>query len=98
MDDKTLKAIIGSVFKWDSIAFGYGEDLGGDNCELCKTFDCTKCPYYNGYNDCGPAYAIWRDLRDFGPSILSKATTKKEIHAAKQVWLELLSLLPQEEY
>ena len=98
MDDIVLKAIIGSIFKWDSIAFGYGEDLGANNCELCKTFSCINCPYYlhtetNRLGVCGPAYRVWRS----GTASI-KAKSKKEIHAAKQVWLELLSLLPQEEY
>jgi hypothetical protein len=48
MDAKTLKALKGSIDKWENIVSGKGEDEGIDNCPLCKMFkemeDCTECP------------------------------------------------------
>jgi hypothetical protein len=42
MDKKTLKALNGSIRKWQAIVKGTGRDYGIDNCPLCKLF------YYNG--------------------------------------------------
>ena len=48
MDAKTLKALEGSIMKWEKIVDGKGIDDGIDNCPLCKLFylngDCEECP------------------------------------------------------
>lgn len=42
-------AILGSIKKWENIAFSGGHDLGDKNCDLCKysdhnSFGCRLCP------------------------------------------------------
>lgn len=47
MDKATLKALKGSISKWESIVAGSGADNGCDNCPLCKKFykeECNGCP------------------------------------------------------
>lgn len=52
-DAKTLKALKGSIRKWEKIVTGTGVDKGKDNCPLCQKFqdrnpalgaDCIGCP------------------------------------------------------
>ncbi len=38
MNAKTLKALKGSIKKWENIAKGTGEDKGHINCPLCQIF------------------------------------------------------------
>jgi len=46
MEDKTLKALVKEIKKWEAIAAGEGADV--DNCLLCELFaeDCEGCPIY----------------------------------------------------
>jgi len=47
MDAKTLKALKGSIKKWEKIVEGMGVDEGADNCPLCELFfdeGCQGCP------------------------------------------------------
>lgn len=46
MNKKTLKALEGSIIKWDKIVDSTeGIDYGTANCPLCKAFDlCSECP------------------------------------------------------
>ncbi len=47
MNGKTLKALDGSIKKWNDIVNNDGEDDGITNCPLCKVFksdECTNCP------------------------------------------------------
>ena len=48
MDKKAVKALRGSIKKWERIVLGTGEDLGHDNCPLCKEYcresGCDGCP------------------------------------------------------
>lgn len=47
MDAKTLKALKGSIKKWEAIVAGTGIDAGSINCPLCGLFyhnDCLGCP------------------------------------------------------
>lgn len=46
MNAKTLKALKGSIRKWQRIVNGTGEDHGPDNCPLCKQFW-----HYDDYTD-----------------------------------------------
>ena len=49
MDAKTLKALKGSIRKWEGILCGEIEDGGSDNCPLCQLFIenvCRGCPVY----------------------------------------------------
>lgn len=38
MDADTLKALQGSIEKWEAIVAGTGEDKGAKNCPLCQMF------------------------------------------------------------
>lgn len=47
MDAKTLKALKGSIKKWEGIVAGTTTDLGANNCPLCRLFilfNCRGCP------------------------------------------------------
>jgi len=47
MKPKTLKALKGSILKWEKIVKGTGTNEGPRNCPLCKLFwfsDCLGCP------------------------------------------------------
>ena len=48
MDKKAVKALRGSIKKWERIVLGTGEDFGTRNCPLCKKYDrgtnCDGCP------------------------------------------------------
>lgn len=47
MNAKTLKALKGSIAKWEAIVAGTGVDDGSDNCPLCELFydnGCVGCP------------------------------------------------------
>lgn len=47
MNKKTLKALKGSIKKWEGIVAGTMLDLGPINCPLCSMFwlkDCAGCP------------------------------------------------------
>lgn len=57
MRENTIKAIVGSILKWDAIAQGCKIDTGGDNCPLCQMFsvgECFACPVkiYTGKEQC----------------------------------------------
>lgn len=57
MDKRTLKALKGSIKKWEKIVDGTGTDKGPDNCPLCKLFfdstDCLGCPVNNATGKTG---------------------------------------------
>ena len=47
MKPATLKALKGSIRKWERIVAGTGADNGWENCPLCKLHldkDCNGCP------------------------------------------------------
>lgn len=48
MDARTLKALKGSIKKWEGIVAGTEVDRANHNCPLCQQFwddgRCTKCP------------------------------------------------------
>jgi hypothetical protein len=49
LNKQTLKALKGSIKKWEAIVAGTGVDLGCDNCPLCERFllgmgSCVGCP------------------------------------------------------
>ena len=64
MNQKTIKALKGSIVKWEKIVDGTGIDEGGDNCPLCilVDFECNFCPVFNktGKIVCnGTPYVKW---------------------------------------
>lgn len=44
---EAIKAIKGSIAKWDLIAHGVIADRKSTNCPLCKEFYCYECPVYS---------------------------------------------------
>lgn len=68
MAPKTLKALQGSIKKWEGIVAGTAHDLGSDNCPLCKMFaympNCDGCPVAErtGVSSCcGSPYYDYKD-------------------------------------
>jgi hypothetical protein len=69
MDKKALKALKGSIKKWEGIVSGKGIDKGSENCPLCKLFYsgidyCSLCPIYQKTGDehCqNTPYIAWVD-------------------------------------
>lgn len=65
MDKKALKALEGSIRKWERIVQAKGKDNGRDNCPLCKLYydeDCEGCPVMKkiGSGCCeGTPYSDW---------------------------------------
>lgn len=82
MNNEILKALKGSIEKWESIIKGEDGDLAGNNCPLCKYFSlrCTnfsiKCPVYDKTrrDNCNETpYWKWRNHMDTEhPEQLSK--------------------------
>jgi hypothetical protein len=58
VNNETLKALKGSIEKWEKIVGCEEQDCGGDNCDLCKAHylngKCRSCPVYlrSGRNYC----------------------------------------------
>ena len=81
MDRKTLRALRGSIKKWEGVVAGTTEDKGSDNCPLCQLFNkewwqrCYGCPVRDatGQSFCfGTPYEVYRDRR-------TKTNAKKEL-------------------
>lgn len=92
MTKKTLKALRGSIQKWEKIVEGTGVDQGVYNCPLCQLFyrlDCKGCPVFErtGYPFCDKTpYREWED--DCTPELKKLAQAEVDF---------LKSLLPKEE-
>ena len=72
MDERTLKALKGSIRKWEGIVAGRVMDKGPDNCPLCKEFaieaiyPCKGCPVMSatGEDSCfGTPYTDWHEAQ-----------------------------------
>jgi hypothetical protein len=65
---ETLKALKGSIRKWEKIVLGTGRDEGALNCPLCRLFiedDCIGCPVFERTSKpaCGDSpYGDWEYL------------------------------------
>lgn len=102
MDARTLRALKGSIRKWQRIVAGTGADRGTDNCPLCAEFlvglkCCVGCPVREAtaLPGCvGTPYQKWGQL--FGHAYPFRATSKKKIAAAKAELKFLQSLLPKD--
>ena len=101
MNAKTLKALKGSIGKWENVVSGTIEDLGTENCSLCSLFhpqntgkdQCVGCPVYmhTGYSYCvGTPYSRWAKLTGGG----GRANTPSRIKAAEAELKFLKGLLP----
>ena len=101
MDHKTLKALKGSIRKWELIVAGKGVDRGESNCPLCKLFAhapnyCRCCPVMEetGQESCiGSPYDTWAHTGFWTPN---KKITDDESAIAAVLELEFLkALLPK---
>ncbi len=108
MKPKTLKALKGSIVKWERILRSpKAHDRGADNCALCEIFlknDCIKCPVRNATerNECLDSpwtpWAIHQDnahSRCFSP-YFREPFCKECMRLAKKELAFLESLLPKE--
>jgi hypothetical protein len=103
MNAKTLKALRGSIAKWEAIVASEGSDHGIDNCPLCQMFrivigfktisfktNCDGCPVKarTGHDGCrGTPYDEWD----------SGVADTPELVALAQAELDFLkSLLPED--
>ena len=106
MSRATLKALNGSIKKWEAIVAGTGRDLGSHNCPLCEKFmfksgeefeyGCYGCPVSQktGLGGCdGTPYTRWIHVT-FGRD--KKAVTKEQKDAAKKMLMFLKRLVPKE--
>lgn len=106
MDDKTRKALEGSIEKWATIVAGAGADGGTSNCALCKMFyhiNCFDCPVAkrSGREFCyGTPYQRWIKLQmqagNLGLSLT--ADTKGQKQAARDMLQYLKELHPDYQY
>lgn len=92
MPAKTLKALRGSIAKWEGIVAGTIEDYGEDNCPLCKLFlkkNCEGCPVYARTHHEGCWETPYRATLE--------ADSKEEYDRLAQAELDFLkSLLPKD--
>lgn len=100
MRNETWEAILGSIAKWESIAYNDGKDLGGENCPLCKVFSdgyCNGCPIrkQTGQISCeGTPYQRWLDSRRNCASI----TEIKDFHGNAQAERATLAAIIELEF
>lgn len=100
MDKRTLKALKGSIRKWERIVAGTGNDQGRLNCPLCAEFlryGCVGCPVYEqGAPYCeNTPYASWSKAQK-GSYIPFKIHDDDTAIAAVLELEFLRSLLPEE--
>jgi hypothetical protein len=105
MDQRTLKALHGSIKKWEAIVAGTGVDDGIHNCPLCVLFwrnNCAGCPVAESSNDIScnntPYKTAWTQAVDpYGSVVLPfSAKTTQQKAAAKEELSFLKSLLPKD--
>ena len=102
MNRETLKALRGSIKKWEKIVAGTGEDDGCNNCPLCdlffnKTGSCFGCPVMDktGRDECvGTPYGAWRWTHE--DNFPLTADTPEQKTAARRELKFLKSLLPKD--
>lgn len=104
MSKATLKALRGSIAKWEKIVAGTGVDKGPDNCALCKRFfyrDCSGCPVNDktGEGCQRTPYDRWADVTETETDMTAAGHRKAvspEAKEAAQAELDFLkSLLPE---
>jgi len=73
MDNNTLKALQGSIAKWEGIVNGTSEDNGSENCPLCLMYnndistriECAGCPVAAAAADFGCGGTPYTDWSDY---------------------------------
>ena len=101
MNASTLKALKGSIRKWELIVAGEGKDNGDKNCDLCRLFysrDCEGCPVAVNYTLCGfTPYGGWMEHHYFdrhrGLPFAARTTKEKALAQAEVDFLR--GLLPK---
>jgi hypothetical protein len=110
MDEKTRKALEGSIAKWQAIVDGTGKDNGTDNCPLCRMFhsdfnycegaeECTGCPVAEEVQDSncvGTPYYAWTKANSFADDKPWSAVTDEQKQAAQKELDFLISLRPKD--
>jgi hypothetical protein len=102
---ETLKALKGSIEKWERIVDGTGKDYGTKNCPLCEMFDtvvgCHPCPVGSCYGNPNSYYPEWKEHQmrkhnkpQFSYPLEVECSTCKRIAKAELRFLK--SLLPKE--
>jgi hypothetical protein len=102
MNDKTLKALHGSIAKWEAIVNGTGIDQGTINCPLCRLYHpshretpgdgCEGCPIRNAT---GVDFCDDTPHSDYAECIYNNQNLRA-LEFAKQELLFLKSLVPAE--
>lgn len=101
MDKKTLKALKGSIKKWEKIVAGTGTDHGQSNCPLCKKFydyekdTCHGCPVYQNSGAMGCAGTPYDDFSDWDMENWGEPMDEEGIRLAMAELDYLKSLLPK---
>jgi hypothetical protein len=109
LNKATLKALKGSIRKWERIVAGDGGDDGAANCPLCREFrfgvefgrvvDCVGCPVMaeSGLPYCsGTPYTGWMQYHDgLARAFPLNASTPEEISLAQAELDFLRGLLPR---
>ena len=110
MNNETLKALEGSICKWDDICMGYGEDYGSDDCPLCAIFidfvGCNGCPVsaVTGKSNCHDTpYDEWYDVyRGMSTCRISQFQDQLQVNIkklligiAEEELIFLIELLPE---
>ena len=93
-----LKALKGSIRKWQRIVAGDGHDEGNDNCPLCKVYfdrNCKGCPVAKATGEIQCGGTPYDDDWDGGAIFTGVADTDERILAAAKELRFLKSLLPQ---
>lgn len=101
MEKEVLKALKGSIKKWDNIVKGTGGDEGTQNCPLCQLDGfCKECPVKlsTGRQCCRRTpYTSWCDHKDKKhDGYWGVVKCSKCIEIAKKELAFLKSLLPKE--
>ena len=106
MNKQTLKALKGSIKKWEAIVVGVGLDHGADNCPLCARFisrGCKGCPVMEktceDLCELSP-YQDWLDeqyqseqyLDELAPPFVANSNARRSLARAELRFLK--SLLP----
>lgn len=109
MNAQTLKALKGSIKKWEGIVEGTGTDRGDKNCPLCKLFlrkcapgnkpcmHCVGCPVYEkmGRSSCMDSpYDDWSSYLDQNDRENGKVFDRRSKQLAKNELEFLKGLLP----
>ncbi len=97
MNAKTLKALNGSIRKWDKIINRKGDDDGTDNCPLCIEFyrgcNCRGCPVFKKTKKYGCQNSPYEDWCDHGQDHYNNYPKKVKCKTCKTLAQKELAFL-----